>query len=77
MILAGADRVVRVSDAEIGAAMRLCFTCTHNVGEGAGVAALAAAWQERERLEGLKVGLILSGANVDRALFAEQLAAID
>ncbi len=25
--------------------MRLCFTSTHNVAEGAGVAALAAAWQ--------------------------------
>ena len=42
-----------------------------------GVAALAAAWQERERLKGLKVGLILSGANVDREVFAEQLAAGD
>ena len=52
MILAGADRLVRVSDREIGAAMRLCFTSTHNVAEGAGVAALAAAWQERERLKG-------------------------
>ncbi len=59
------------------AAMRLCFTSTHNVAEGAGVAALAAAWQERERLKGLKVGLILSGANVDREVFAEQLAAGD
>ncbi|WP_073647677.1 threonine dehydratase [Pseudomonas aeruginosa] len=77
MILAGADRLVRVSDREIGAAMRLCFTSTHNVAEGAGVAALAAAWQERERLKGLKVGLILSGANVDREVFAEQLAAGD
>ncbi|MED5088136.1 hypothetical protein T6L40_17460, partial [Pseudomonas aeruginosa] len=54
-----------------------CFTSTHNVAEGAGVAALAAAWQERERLKGLKVGLILSGANVDREVFAEQLAAGD
>lgn len=36
MILAGADRLVRVSDREIGAAMRLCFTSTHNVAEGAG-----------------------------------------
>ncbi|MDX1897160.1 hypothetical protein RBB72_19065, partial [Pseudomonas aeruginosa] len=33
--------------------------------------------QERERLKGLKVGLILSGANVDREVFAEQLAAGD
>ncbi|MBH9346311.1 hypothetical protein I5K76_32180 [Pseudomonas aeruginosa] len=52
----------------------------HRGGAGGGGAAPPpppAAWQERERLEGLKVGLILSGANVDRALFAEQLAAVD
>jgi len=49
--------------------MRLYFTATHNVAEGAGAAALAALMQERERMQGKKVGLILTGGNVDTAIF--------
>jgi len=66
----GAARVIRVSDAEIKAAMRAYFTDTHNVAEGAGAAPLAAAMRERERLRGKKIGLVLSGGNVDRDLYA-------
>ncbi len=55
------DRIVQVSDDELRAAMRLMFRTTHNVAEGAGAAGLAAAWQERERLRGKKVGVVLSG----------------
>jgi threonine dehydratase len=73
-ILRGADRIVRVSDAEVGAAMRALFSDTHNVAEGAGAAALAALMQERESLRGRRAGIILSGSNVDRAMFAEVLA---
>jgi threonine dehydratase len=47
-----AARVVRVSEAEVAQAMRLLFTATHNVAEGAGAAPLAAALQERERRAG-------------------------
>jgi hypothetical protein len=35
--------------------------------------ALAAALQERERLRGRKVAVVVSGGNVDRTLFAEVL----
>ena len=70
----GAARIVAVSDDEIAEAMRLMFRATHNVAEGAGAAALAAAMAERDRLKGRKVGLILSGGNVDSALFAQVLA---
>ncbi|MCY1286086.1 L-threonine dehydratase biosynthetic IlvA [compost metagenome] len=73
IILDGADHIVQVDDEEIGAAMRLYFSATHNVAEGAGAAALAAAMQEREKLAGLKVGLVLSGGNVDREVFAGEL----
>jgi len=69
----GAARVVRVTDDEIAEAMRAYYTCTHNVAEGAGAAPLAAALQERDRLRGLKVGVILCGGNVDTDLFAEVL----
>jgi len=65
----GADRVVRVSDAEIKAAMLAYFSDTHNVVEGAGAAPLAAVQKERERLSGRKVGVIATGGNIDLALF--------
>ncbi|HLD67478.1 MAG TPA: threonine dehydratase [Pseudomonas sp.] len=73
MILRGVERIVSVDDREVGQAMGLYFTATHNVSEGAGAAPLAAALQERDRLKGKRVALVLSGANVDRELFAAQL----
>lgn len=69
-----AERIVTVSEAEIGAAMRHYFTDTHNVAEGAGAAALAAALQERGQVSGQTVGLVLSGGNVDRSVFQDILA---
>ncbi len=77
IIRAGAARIVSVSEAEIRQAMRILFTDTHNVAEGAGAAALAAALQERGRLAGKRVAVVLSGGNIDRALFAEVLAEAD
>ncbi|MFL6840404.1 MAG: threonine dehydratase [Bradyrhizobium sp.] len=69
VIRQGASRIVQVTDAEIGAAIRAYWTDTHNLAEGAGAAALAAALQERHRLHGKRVGLILSGGNIDFDLF--------
>ena len=64
------DHIVKVTDAEVAQAMRDIFACTHNVAEGAGAAAFAAAMQERAQLAGQTVGLALSGGNVDSAMFA-------
>ena len=72
-----AERIVRVTDDEVAAAMRYYFTDTHNVAEGAGAAALAAALKLRGELRGLRVGLPLSGGNVDREVFAGVLAQAD
>jgi threonine dehydratase len=69
IIRKGASRIVQVTDAEIGAAIRAYWTDTHNLAEGAGAAALAAALQERTKLRGKRAGLILSGGNIDFALF--------
>ncbi len=69
VILKGAERIVQVSDAEIGAAMRAYYEDTHQLAEGAGAAALAALLQERDRFRGKRVGLILSGGNVDRPVY--------
>ena len=70
----GAARIIEVSDEEIARAMRLYFRAIHNAAEGAGAAPLAAAMGERERIAGRKVGLILTGGNVDTELFAQVLA---
>jgi threonine dehydratase len=65
IICKGASRVVQVTDDEIASAMRAYWTDTHNLAEGAGAAALAAALQEKKKLQDKRVGLVLSGGNID------------
>ena len=67
--------VIAVTDEEIASAMRQLFIDTHNVAEGAGAAALAAATRERAQLAGRVVGIPLTGGNVDHEVFAEVLRA--
>ena len=67
------DHIVQVSDEEVAAAMRAIYEDTHNVAEGAGAAAFAAAMQEKAQLKGLKVGAALTGGNVDAPVFAKVL----
>ncbi|HET6618862.1 MAG TPA: threonine dehydratase [Dongiaceae bacterium] len=74
IVRGGAARVIRVSEDEIRSAMRACFADTHNVAEGAGAAPLAAVLKDTKRKPG-KVGLIMSGGNVDSDLYAEVLGA--
>ena len=74
VIRAGASRIVAVSEDAIRDAMRWIFTDTHNVAEGAGAAPVAAVAAERERLRGKRVAAVLSGGNVDAAVFASVLA---
>ena len=69
IIRRGVSRIVSVTDAEIGAAIRAYWTDTHNLVEGAGAAPLAALLQERERMAGKRVGLVVSGGNIDLELF--------
>jgi len=62
-----ADDVVAVSDEEVARAIRLYYRATHNLAEGAGAAALAAALRLKHdaRVAGCRIGLPLTGANVD------------
>ena len=69
------DEIVAVSDDEVAEAMRIYFSDTHNVAEGAGAAPLAAALQRRAAWAGRQIGLALTGGNVDRDVFARVLAA--
>jgi threonine dehydratase len=63
------DEITLVSDDEIRSAIRLLIESARLVGEGAGVAAVAAAMRHRDVWAGKKVGLMLSGGNIT----AEQL----
>ncbi len=74
IIRQGAERIVTVSEAEIADAMRALFTDTHNVAEGAGAAPLAALLKERDAVRGRKAGVILSGGNIDLAVFRQVIA---
>ncbi len=74
IIRAGAARIASVSEPAIRDAMRWVFTDTHNVAEGAGAAAVAAVAADRDQLRGKRVAAILSGGNVDAAVFAGVLA---
>jgi threonine dehydratase len=53
-----------VDDAEIEEAILLLLEHTHNLAEGAGAVALAAALKYRERTAGKKVVLVMSGGNL-------------
>lgn len=74
IVARGAERVVEVTDHEVEHAMRVLFADTHNTAEGAGAAALAALLQERERMRGRRVAVVLTGGNVDSTEFARVLA---
>ena len=73
-IRAGVERIVEVADEEIEQAMRILFTDTHNMVEGAGAASLAALLQEREKVRIRTAGIVLTGANVDPEPFSRILA---
>jgi threonine dehydratase len=67
-------RIVEVTDAEIAAAMRAVYEDTHNLVEGAGAAGVAAALAEKQLNHGRRIGIVLTGGNVDMDLYAQVLA---
>jgi len=73
VMLKHVDRFVEVSEDEIRSAMRAVYEDTHNVAEGAGAAAIAAVLKDRDKIEGKRVGAVLTGGNVDREVFLDAL----
>jgi threonine dehydratase len=77
LMLGHVDEVIEVDDDEVERAMKALYVDTHNVAEGAGAAALAAAMRlARERPEairGRRIGVTLCGGNVDHGAFARVL----
>lgn len=76
-ILGGVERIAVVTDDEVEAAMRGYFTDTHNMAEGAAGAGLAAVFKERAQNAGRRVGVVFTGGNVDRPVFARVLSAAE
>ena len=73
IIRAGAERILRVSDEEVKAAVRYFYTDTHNLIEGAGAAPLAALLKDGEK-KGQRLAVIASGGNIDREAYLNALA---
>ncbi len=67
------DDIVTLSEAELAEGVRLALDATHNLAEGAGAAALAAAVKLADRLRGKRVVCVMSGGNIDRATLARIL----
>lgn len=61
------DRIVTVSEDDLGAAIAALVEKEHLVAEGAGAAASAAILSKRVEVSGRKVAAIVSGSNIDRA----------
>jgi len=70
----GMERLIEVTDGEIAEAIRILYTDTHTLAEGAGAAAFAALMQEREKMRGRRAAVIVSGQNIDRPWMQTVLA---
>ncbi|MCV0426056.1 MAG: threonine dehydratase [Roseibium sp.] len=71
---AGSERMVTVTEDEVAEAIRVFYSDTHNLAEGAGAAALAAMSQDADKLRGKKAGVILTGGNLDETAMRTILA---
>ena len=77
LILAGAARIVMISDDECADAVRLIMRCTHHLVEPSGAAALAGLLKDQKTLgdvAGRRLGAIVTGGNIDGPMLAEILA---
>lgn len=61
----GLTDFITVTDAQIADALRLLLRTTHTLVEGAGATGLAGMLALRERLAGQRVGVVVSGGNID------------
>jgi threonine dehydratase len=59
------DDIVTLDEQELEEGVRAALRCTHNLAEGSGAAPLAAAKKYGEKLQGMKVGCVMSGGNID------------
>ncbi len=74
IVARGAEDIVCVTETEIAEAVRTIYETTHNLAEGAGAAAYAAVHKLQGRYQGKRVGVVLTGGNIDRQLMATILS---
>jgi threonine dehydratase len=74
-LCAGLSGFVTVTDAEIAEAVRVALSATHNLAEGAGAAGLAGLCKLAPELAGQRVGVVISGGNIDRDTLRRVLCA--
>jgi len=68
------DDIVVLTEAELAEGVRLALRGTHNLAEGAGAAAIAAAAKTKDSLAGKRVVAVMSGGNLDAAKLKMVLA---
>jgi len=68
------DDIVTLTEAELEDGVRMALRATHNLAEGAGAAALAAAMKLRDQLRGKKVVAVMSGGNIHTGALQRILA---
>ena len=69
----GVERIIRVEEDEIKRSMRLMMERMKIVVEPSSAVTLAAIIKEKEQFKGKKIGLILSGGNIDLANYFDHL----
>jgi threonine dehydratase len=69
------DDVVTLSEEELMEGVRIALRATHNLAEGAGAGAIAAAIRLRDQLRGQRVVAVMSGGNLDAARLRRIIAA--
>jgi threonine dehydratase len=77
LIVAGAARIVQISDDECAEAVRLIMRCTHHLVEPSGAAALAGLIADQRAngpVAGRRIGVIVTGGNIDAPILTEILA---
>jgi len=74
LIRARVDDFVTVSESAMEQAIRDLLRYTHNLAEGAGAASLAALAKLGDAVRGARVGIVLSGGNIDGATLRRVLA---
>ena len=70
------DDIVTLDEEELREGIRLALRTTHNLAEGAGAAALAAAVKLREQLAGKTVACVMSGGNITNEVLRQVLEGI-
>ena len=63
----GLDDFVLLSEDELADGVRVALRATHNLAEGAGAAAIAAAVKCKDQIAGQRVVCVMSGGNLDHA----------